>query len=255
MLSGLGALFLLYHLLFPSPIWKATGLLEKYSGLSRNAPLVRPSVRQLVSPSITQSVSQLVSQSVSQPGSPFSVRPPVDQVANQSQSVSQSVSQVGQSGRSVRSVSQVGQSGRSVRSVSQVGQSGRSVRSVSQVGQSVGQSVSQVSQVSQVGQSGQSVRSVSQVGQSVGQSVSQSVSQSVHYKMLPTSQLSSSLNSLIDKFQVGEKFCVIITSDLVSINKISVQIVQFHIAFSHIFPDKKPKLEIREQYHQNTAKT
>ena len=48
---------------------------------------------------------------------------------------------------------------------------------------------------------------------------------------------------------------MIVTSDLVAINEISVQIIQFHIAFSHIFPDKKPKSEIREQYHHNTTKS
>ena len=48
---------------------------------------------------------------------------------------------------------------------------------------------------------------------------------------------------------------MIVTSDLVAINEISVQIIQFHVAFSHIFPDKKTKLEIRDKYHDNTATT
>ena len=34
---------------------------------------------------------------------------------------------------------------------------------------------------------------------------------------------------------------MVVTSDFVAINEISVQVVQFHIAFPHIFPTKKIK--------------
>jgi len=48
---------------------------------------------------------------------------------------------------------------------------------------------------------------------------------------------------------------VIVAPNLVAINEISVQIIQFHIAFSHIFPVSKPKLEIRDKNHRNTTTT
>ncbi len=53
-----------------------------------------------------------------------------------------------------------------------------------------------------------------------------------------TSQVSCSLYDLIDHLKTTQKFCMIVTTYFIPIDKITIKIIQLHVAASHVLPGK-----------------